>query len=123
MMTRSSPDATYSETATLTVKAPGTYTGTYGTLTLNGNGTYSYTANANQLTAGQVVTDGASGTRSRLTRERNSARVSTARASDAASEGNAKASSRKMGFMPFISAALNGIASGFLSFVGVVRWP
>jgi fibronectin-binding autotransporter adhesin len=45
------------ETATLVVDAPGTYTGTYGTLTLNGDGSYSYTANANQLTAGQIVTD------------------------------------------------------------------
>src|SRR3954452_19309999 len=50
-------DPDTSETATLVVNAPGVYAGTYGTLTINANGSYSYTANANQLTAGQVVTD------------------------------------------------------------------
>jgi VCBS repeat-containing protein len=50
-------DADTGETATLVVDAPGTFTGTYGTLTLAANGTFSYTANANQLTVGQTVTD------------------------------------------------------------------
>ena len=45
------------QTATLVVDVPGTFTGTYGTLTLAADGTFSYTANANQLTVGQVVTD------------------------------------------------------------------
>ena len=51
----SDPDT--GETATLVVAAPGTFNGTFGTLTLAANGTYSYVANANQLTLGQTVTD------------------------------------------------------------------
>ena len=50
-------DADTGETATLVVDVPGTFNGTYGTLTLGANGAYSYTANANELTVGQVVTD------------------------------------------------------------------
>ena len=50
-------DGDTGETATLVVAAPGTFNGTYGTLTLAANGTYTYTANANQLTVGQAVTD------------------------------------------------------------------
>ena len=45
------------ETATLVVEVPGTFSTVNGVLTLNANGTYSYTANANQLAAGQTVTD------------------------------------------------------------------
>ena len=50
-------DADAGETATLVVDVPGTFTGTNGTLTLGANGAFSYTANPNQLTVGQTVTD------------------------------------------------------------------
>jgi VCBS repeat-containing protein len=47
------------EGSPLTVTNPGTYVGTYGTLTLNANGTYSYTLNAGAqaLAQGANVTD------------------------------------------------------------------
>src|SRR6185436_13035028 len=50
---------TDAENDPLTVTNPGTYAGTYGSLTLNANGSYTYTPNSNAdtLAAGETADD------------------------------------------------------------------